>query len=225
MDQTFSIAKLHPQNIFGESILLFVVGLLLIVRDRGSAVSSMTHDPLLGSLLIIFSFIRMIEFLGASRDSHIMARAIVWFMWTIPIAILAWLAFVYRRWDIGVLLGLSIAAIIAVTIYLISGSGGYDIISPDQRVGASNGIYTWIRTDGVMNFLPFTFYILLAVTLIYLTFFSLVDKFYWILVAATVIAFVIASICIPEITLATLGSLSSLVMLAVGVLAILLVPG
>lgn len=219
---------MHPQNVFGEAVLLFVTGLVLIIRDRGSAVASTAYDTLLGCLLILFSAIRLIEFMGGSRDGHIMARALVWFMWLLPVIIFAWLLWHHRRLDVGILLGIAVAAMITVTVYLLSGSGGYDIITPSGEVGSSNGVYSWIRTDGAMQFLSFSFYLLLTVALIYLTAWSMADRVFWLLVGLTVAAYLIAGLYIPQVRahpLTTLGSLTTLVILGLGVFTVLLVPG
>jgi hypothetical protein len=219
---------MHPQNIFGEAILLFVTGIVLIVRDRGSAMGSTAYDTLIGCLLILFALIRMFEFLGGSRDGHVMARSLVWLMWIIPVILFGWLLFVHRRVDLGVMLGVSLGFLIGVTIYLAAGAGGYDIITPDQRVGASTGVYNWVRTDGSQHFMAFSFYVILAVALIYLTILSMTDKIYWLLVGVTVAAYIVAAWYIPQVKqdpLATLASLSTLVMLGLGVFTVLIVPG
>lgn len=171
----------------------------------------------------------MIELLGGSRDGHVMARAIAWIMWLIPVAILGWLTFVHRRLDLGIALVFSIFCTIFVALCLMTGHGSYDILPPpNEGVGSSNGVYSWIRTDGSRLFLPVIYYILLTIALIYLTAFGLKERTYWILIGVTVLAYAISAIFIPQITrqpLATLGSLSTMVMLGVGVFAVLLVPG
>lgn len=219
---------MHPQNVFGEAVLLFVTGLVLIIRDRGSAVASTAYDTLLGMITILFSIIRLIEFLGGCRDGHIMARALLWFMWLLPTIVFGWLLYHHRRLDLAILIGVSVGFLIGTTIYLISGSGGYDIVAPDSTIGASNGIYSWIRTDGAMQFLPFSFYIILALALIYLSAFSVMDRVYWLLVAVTVAAYLIAGLYIQSVRthpLTTLGSLTTLIMLGLGIFTVLLVPG
>lgn len=219
---------MHPQNVFGEVVLLFIAGLVLLIRDRGSAVSSTAYDTLIGCLALLFSIIRLLEFLGGSRDGQTAARALLWFMWLLPVIILAWQLYHHRRLDVGILLAISVLTLIGITVYLLSGSGGYDIISPDNSIGSSNGVYSWIRTDGVMHFLPFGFYVLLAVALIYLTALSIMDRVYWLLVGVTVAAYIIAGCYIPQVRmhpLTTLGSLTTLIILGLAVFTVLLVPG
>lgn len=220
---------MHPQNIFGEAILLFVVGIILIIRDRGSASVSNTYDSLLGWLLIVLSFIRMSELFSSFADSHIHARTIVWLMTLIPVVIFSWLTYYHSdRFDVLLLLVLSIAYLIAITLSLMISDAGYDVVSPNSCVGASNGIYRWIRTDGSLTFLPFSYYMILTLALIYLTAFSVASRDYWVLVTLTTIAYITAFIISSEVRRnpqETLGSVTCLTMLAVGVVAIFLVPG
>lgn len=219
---------MHPQNIFAEAVLLFVIAVLLFVRDRGSAMPSTQYDMLLAGVLMILSFVRLAEFMGGSQDGHILSRSIVWLMWLLPVIIFIWLTCVHRRLDMGVMLVLSICFLIVVTLMLITGNGGYDLVPPDQSVGTSNGVYHWIRTDGGLSFLPMAFYILLAVALVYLTALSIRDSSYWILAGATTVGFVLGAGLVAQVTknpLATLGSLSTMVMLGVGMVAILMAPG
>lgn len=166
--------------------------------------------------------------MGGSRDGHVMTRGIFWFMWTIPVAIMSYLTYYNRRIDVAIMLAITLVALVVVTLYIISGGGAFNIIPPDQNPGTSNGIYTWIRTDGAPNFLPFPYYIILTVALIYLTAFSIKDRLYWALAVATAFGFLLGALFVPQVLKnpgGTLGSLATLVMLGVGTLAILLAPG
>ncbi len=228
MTKRLSQHKTHPQNVFAEAILLFFTGLALLIRDRGSAVSSTAYDSLLGFLLLVFSAIRLTEMLAGLRDGHVLSRMLVWLMWTIPVVISGWLTHTQRRLDVGILLGISIAALCVATVYLIAGYGAYDVVIPNAAVGASNGVYTWIRTDGGRHFLPLIYYLLLAAVLIFLTIFSMADRTYWLLALVAIGAFVLAAIFVPEAVrdpLGTLGSLTTLVMLGLGIFTVLIVPG
>lgn len=220
---------MHPQNIFSEVLLLLLIGLILVIRDRGSAESSTNYDPLLGGTLIILSLVRYCEFLSQFEESQIRARFIVWFMWFLPILVLAWLLYHNRRIDLIVILVVGLIMLIGATIALLAGEGGYNIIpSTPQTVGISNGVFIWFRIDGRQLFMPFSYYILLTVALIYLTCLYGCDPTYWIFAGITTIGFLIGAILIPQVVkqpLATLGSLSTLVMLGVGVAAIFMAPG
>lgn len=191
--------------------------------------ASTPYDTLLAGILILLSLVRLSELQGGAQDGHVMARTIVWLMWLIPIILFVWILIVHRRIDAAVMLVISIAFLIIVTLFLINGSGGYDLIQPDQNVGTSNGIYQWVRTDGASLFLPWSFYTLLAIALIYLTALSIRDGVYWILAGVTLTGFVVGAILAPNMILkspsTTLGSLSTIVMLVVGFVALLLAPG
>lgn len=219
---------MHPHNIFSEAVLLFVIAVILFVRDRGSASASTPYDSLLAGILFVLSLVRLAEFIGGSQDGHIFARTIVWLMWLLPIVVLLWLSIQYHRWDTIVLTVLAVGFLAFVFVVMASGSGGYDIIPPDQRVGTSNGIYQWVRTDGASAFLPLSFYVFLAISLIYLTTLSIRDGFYWVYASLILFGFATAAIIVPQIVkdpMATLGSVSTLVMLAVGMISIFLAPG
>lgn len=220
---------MHPQNIFSEAVLLFVIGILLILRDRGSAEASTNYDHLLAGILLVMALIRLCEFMSGAHDGFVMGRAIVWSMWLIPLLLFVWMTVIYQRLDTGVMSVVCAIFLIVATLCLINGMGGYDLIPPNLEVGASSGIYQWIRTDGSATFMPFGFYVLLTIALIYLTALSLADRVYWIFAAITAAGFLLGAVAVPHLIMnnpsATLGSLSTLVMLAVGVVAIILVPG
>lgn len=219
---------MHPQNVFGECLLLFLLATILIVRERGSAISSTNYDALLSGILYVLAIVRFLEYVSAARDSHIMARGVVWFMWLIPVVILAWLIYHYNRIDLIVMLIITFCLLIGTTLSLMSGAGEYDLITPGMNVGASHGVFSWVRTDRAPLFLSFGFYLALVVSLIYLVSLRAWDRGFWILAGLVIAGFVIGAILIPDVRqnpLATLGSLSTLVMMTVAFITILMVPG
>jgi hypothetical protein len=219
---------MHPQNIFGEAVLLFVIAIILLVRDRGASVSSTNYDALLAGVLFVFSLIRLNEFIATGPDSHVAARAVVWLMWTLPSIITGWLYYHHRRLDLLLLLIANLVSLAVATVFLISGDGGFDLLLPNTSSGGSSGVYCWVRTDGCPLFMSVYYYALLTITLIYLTAFCAPDQQYLLFAGVTAISFGIGAIAVPQVMktpVATLGSLATLVMLGIGVLAIFIAPG
>lgn len=240
---------MHPNNIFGEAILLLILGLTLVVRDRGCATTSTYYDTLIGSLLFIFAAIRWMEYGAAISDLVTTARITVALAWGIPVAILVWL-FCTRggggssgtplRVDLLVFMIASIIGLIMTTVALIMGCGGYAMIRPDTTCGSSCGLFQWVRTDGSNMFMSPAFYIFLFAGLVYLVLFSAMDYSFWIIAFTAAFGMALGSAITSQLgatchsatsptpkvePLATAGSLATLVMIVVGVVTILLAPG
>jgi hypothetical protein len=188
---------------------------------------------MLGGALLIFSIIRLLEFISIKGSQEESARAIATIIWFIPLMIFICCFQESGRIDSLILSTLTGVALIYFFIHNCSVfTDQYQLISPDRLPGETNGLFSWLHLDPEGNvlplFFPFLFYLTLAVAVIYMTATFVSNSFFWILFGSMIGASIIGSIIVATLW----GNLShyfwsmfSFVMIAVGTLSIFLAPG
>ncbi len=220
---------MRPYNIFSQSALLFLLGSILLLRSH----MSKPVDKMLGGILIIFSLIRLLEFISIKAVNEESARAIATLIWFLPLTILLCCFLENRRFDSLLFLLFTITLLI---FYFIRNASvfteHFTLISPDRLPGDTNGLFSWLHFNSENQvtplFLPLLFYLFLTISIIYMigTFAS--NGVFWILFSSTVLSVVIGSITVSVLFghLSTyFWSMFSFVLIATGTLSIFLYPG
>lgn len=220
---------MRPFNIFSQSALLFLLGSILLLRSH---VSKPT-DKMLGGTLIIFSLIRLLEFISIKSSNEESARAIATIIWFLPLTIMICCFLENKRLDTLSVLLVVIAGLIyyfAVNISIFSDH--YTLISPNRLPGDTNGLFSWLHFnsngDVTPLFLPFAFYLLLTVSVMYMISTFVSSNTFWILFSSIIVSSVIGSVVVSILYshLSTyFWSMFSFVLIVTGTLSILLFPG
>jgi len=176
--------------------------------------------------------LRLIEFSSIKTGQEENGRALATLIWLLPLLMMICCLAENKRFDTAffvaaIVLGLLFYFIRNCTIY----SDHYYVVSPDRRPGESNGLFSWEHTNSsneFIPFLPFLFYMALTIAIIYSigTFAS--NYAFWILFGSIVIASIIGGITVfflYDQFLSYFWSMMSLILIAVGTIAILMQPG
>lgn len=219
---------MKPFNIFAQSALLFVIGALLILRSP----NTQSVDRLFGFIMLLFAVTRMLEFTSIKFSTEHMGRSIAFVMWFIPLVLLLSSFAEKRRPDI---FAACLVSVFFLLYYFVQLLGNYNdkfyITSPNRDVGPTDGMFGWNHSNSnnmQVSFLPFLFYLMLTVSLIYTVASFFTSLTFWLGFIAVLISAIVGSYVIHlyhgEI-MPYFWSTLSISFLAIGIFMTLLSPG
>lgn len=219
---------MYPFNIFAQSIILFVLGVLLILRST----TTQAVDRFFGVILVVFSITKLLEFVSLKYTTEQSGRSIAFFVWFVPLILLVACFAEKRRPDLFAAVLMSLFFLVYNMVQLMSNfSDKYRITSPDRNVGPSDGLFGWVRHDAnnvQIPFFPLFFYLILTVAVVYTIGTFVSNLTFWLLAASTAVSCIVGGLIINMYhgeVMTYFWSMFSIALIAIGTFITLLSPG